>query len=125
MALATVAGTAAAEDTAPQSPEARAEATLARMTDAEKLSLLTGEMLPMVPQKDRPEGVTLGAGYVPGVPRLGVPALVETDASLGVTNPMGMRKGDGATALPSGLGMAATWNPRLIREAGRMIGSEA
>ena len=29
----------------------------------------------------------MSAGYVPGVPRLGVPALLMSDASLGVTNP--------------------------------------
>ena len=60
----------------------------------------------------RPAGVTIGAGYVPGVPRLGIPALVETDASLGVANLGGsLRKGDVATALPSGLALAASWNP--------------
>lgn len=120
----TVAPTLAVAQEAP-SPEARAAATLAQMTDEEKMSLLTGTMLLMESKKNRPEGVPLGAGYVPGVPRLGVPALVETDASLGVGNLMDMRKGDVATALPSGFAMASTWNPDLIRKAGRMIGSEA
>ena len=34
-----------------------------------------------------PEGTTMSAGYTPGVPRLGVPALQMSDASMGVTNP--------------------------------------
>lgn len=39
----------------------------------------------------------MSAGYTPGVPRLGIPALLVTDASLGITNP-GYRPGDTATA---------------------------
>jgi beta-glucosidase len=59
-----------------------------------------------------------------GIDRLGVPALKETDASLGVAYAMGAR-GDGATALPSGMAMAATWDPELLRAGGAMIGAEA
>lgn len=125
VALSASTSTVALADEPAQSAEARASATLSRMTEEEKLSLLTGQMLIMVPAKDRPAGVPLGAGYVPGVPRLGVPALIETDASLGVANLMDMRKGDVATALPSGFALASTWNTALIRESGRMIGSEA
>jgi hypothetical protein len=44
-----------------------------------------------------PEDVPMSAGYTPGVPRLGIPALLVTDASLGITNP-GYRPGDTATA---------------------------
>ncbi|OOK64478.1 putative beta-glucosidase domain protein [Mycobacterium kansasii] len=47
----------------------------------------------------------MSAGYVPGIPRLGVPALRMSDAGLGVTNP-GYRPGDSATALPAGLALA-------------------
>lgn len=58
------------------------------------------------------------------MPRLGVPALLMSDASLGVTNP-GFRPGDTATALPAGLALAATFNPALARAAGQAIGREA
>ncbi|WP_366857331.1 glycoside hydrolase family 3 N-terminal domain-containing protein, partial [Novosphingobium sp.] len=61
---------------------------------------------------------------VPGLPRLDVPALTETDASLGVAWLGGLRH-DGATALPSGLAQAATWNADLLHSGGAMIGSEA
>jgi beta-glucosidase len=61
---------------------------------------------------------------VPGIDRLSVPALKESDASLGVAYVMGLRK-DGATALPSGVAMAASWNPELLRAGGAMIGGEA
>lgn len=72
-----------------------------------------------------PDDVVPGAGYVAGVPRLGVPSLRETDASLGVTNPFGVRAGDTATALPAGLALGATFNPELAYRSGRLVGEEA
>nr|WP_235527824.1 glycoside hydrolase family 3 C-terminal domain-containing protein [Sphingomonas sp. Leaf38] len=53
-----------------------------------------------------------------------MPALVETDASLGVSYIANLRK-DGATALPSATAMGSTWNPRLIRRGNAMIAGEA
>ncbi|OBJ57375.1 glycosyl hydrolase [Mycobacterium sp. 1423905.2] len=98
------------------------------MTDDERFSLLVGVMGAgdMWPLRDEriPDGVPMSAGYVPGVPRLGVPALRMSDASLGVTNP-GFRPADTATALPAGLALAATFHPALARAAGQAIGREA
>lgn len=108
-----------------QDADTLADQSLARMTQQEKLALLHGKMLMMTAAAQRPQGVAIGGGYVEGIPRLGIPPLVETDASLGVANLMNQRKGDTATALPSGLALASTWNPALIRKAGQMIGSEA
>jgi beta-glucosidase len=105
---------------------ARAAATVARMTEPEKTVLTHGVMpLPIGPDPaPTPPDAIPGAGYVPGLPRLGVPPLKETDASLGVAYVFGLRR-DGATALPSGVAMAATWNPQLVRRGGAMIGAEA
>jgi beta-glucosidase len=61
---------------------------------------------------------------VPGIPRLGIPALRMSDAGLGVTNP-GYRPGDAATALPAGLALAAGFDPALAHAAGQVIGREA
>ncbi|HWT48855.1 MAG TPA: glycosyl hydrolase, partial [Mycobacterium sp.] len=98
------------------------------MTDDERFSLLVGVMGAgeLWPLRDAriPPGVPMSAGYVPGIPRLGVPALLMSDAGLGVTNP-GYRPGDTATALPAGLALAASFNPSLARTAGDMIGQEA
>ncbi|TCJ37065.1 glycoside hydrolase family 3 protein [Parafrankia sp. BMG5.11] len=105
--------------------QVRAQETLRQLTFDEKIGLISGKMLSFVPAAKRPPGVTLGAGWVAGVERLGVPALVETDASLGVSNLLQMREGDVATQLPSGLALASTWNPDLIHRGGQMIGSEA
>jgi beta-glucosidase len=106
----------------------RARATEEQMTDDERFSLLVSVMgaSELIAERDEriPEGTPMSAGYVPGVPRLGVPALLMSDASLGVTNP-GYREGDTATALPAGIALGASFNPALARESGAMVGREA
>ncbi|MCP3733471.1 glycoside hydrolase family 3 C-terminal domain-containing protein [Sphingomonas sp. RP10(2022)] len=105
-------------------PDARAAAIERQMTDAERVTLTHGIMAIPFGDTKVPTGVLLGAGRVEGIPRLGVPALTETDASLGVAYIGGLR-GDGATALPSGLAMGATWDPALLRRGGATIAGEA
>ncbi|WP_339561314.1 glycoside hydrolase family 3 N-terminal domain-containing protein, partial [Pseudomonas sp. EA_65y_Pfl1_P113] len=56
---------------------------------------------------------------------MGVPLIRESDASLGVANQVEQRKGDVATALPSSLATAATFDPAIARAGGAMIGAEA
>lgn len=105
---------------------ARAAETVKRMTPEEK-TILTYGIMPLPFGNDPPPvpaDALPGAGYVAGIPRLGVPALKETDASLGVSYVSGQR-GDGATALPAAVALAATWNPELVRRGGAMIGAEA
>ena len=62
---------------------------------------------------------------MPGIPRLGIPALQETDAELGVANPGDVRPGDTATAMPSDLALASTWDVGLARLQGQAVGAEA
>ncbi|HEX6745091.1 MAG TPA: beta-glucosidase [Solirubrobacteraceae bacterium] len=106
----------------------RARETEAQMTDDERFSLLVSVMgtNDVVRERDEriPEDVPMSAGYVPGVERLGVPPLLMSDASLGVTNP-GYRPGDSATALPAGIALGASFNPALARASGAMVGREA
>jgi beta-glucosidase len=106
----------------------RALETEQQMTDEERFSLLVSLMgtndVVLVRDERIPEGTPMSAGYVAGVPRLGVPALMMSDASLGVTNP-GYREGDTATALPAGVALGASFNPALARESGAMLGREA
>lgn len=106
---------------------ARADALVARMTREEKLQLVHGYFPPMA---ERTPGAPLSemipsAGYVPGIPRLGIPALRESDASLGVANQVEQRRGDVATALPSSLATAASFDPEIAYAGGAMIGAEA
>ena len=120
------AGVAKAADGDVAKAEARAAATVKAMTPEEKTVLTHGIMpLPLFPGAPKPPADSvMGAGYVAGIPRLAVPSLKESDASLGVSYVMGLRR-DGATPLPSGLAMASSWNPALLYKGGAMIGSEA
>jgi beta-glucosidase len=112
------------------SPDEQARAIEQQMTDDERFAMIislhgsTGG-LTGVRDKRIPEDVSMSAGYTAGVPRLGIPALYMSDASLGITNP-GYRPDDkGATALPASILVGASFNPQLAREAGAMIGREA
>ena len=106
------------------SPDRRAELLQAAMTLDEAFGLIRGD-LGLPSKSGRDKDAKGSAGFVPGIPRLGVPDLQESDASLGVANPFNVRKGDGATPLPSGLAIAASFNPALAYAGGRMIGHEA
>lgn len=103
----------------------RADTVLGGLSLDEKLALINGEMPLMLRKEDRPADLAIGAGFIPGNPAHGIPPQIATDAGLGVGNLMDMRKGDVATAMPSGLAQASTWNPGILRDGGRMIGSEA
>jgi beta-glucosidase len=100
------------------SPDQRAELVLKAMTQDEKFRLIRTEFGDTHP---RPPGALGSAGYQPAITRLGLPALQESDAGLGVAKPLDA----GATALPSGLATAASFDPSLAYEGGAMIGSEA
>lgn len=105
-------------------PDERARDTEQRMTPDERVTLTHGLMAVPLPGISVPPEAIPGAGYVAGVQRLGIPSLRESDASLGVAYVDGLRH-DGATGLPSGVAMGATWDPDLIRAGGAMIGGEA
>lgn len=110
------------------SPDARAKLVLAKMTEDEKLTLVFGlfgtDFGPKnfkTPAEARPGS----AGYVPGIPRLGIPAQWQTDAGVGVATQGGAERKRGRTSLPSGIATAATWDPALAFKGGAMIGAEA
>ncbi|MFD3781712.1 beta-glucosidase [Streptomyces sp. NPDC058612] len=88
---------------------ARVDSLLERLTLEEKTALLHGARDP----------APLGqAGYVPGVPRLGIPALRLADG------PAGVRVATPATALPAPVLLASAFDPALAREYGRVLGRE-
>lgn len=113
-------------------PDARADLLDAQLTQDEELELVHGFFgvkggsifAKGAPKQFRPQ-LRNTAGFVPGIPRLGIPPLVESDAGVGVANSGRVRKNDEATALPSTLLMAATWNPSVAFAAGSVIGNEA
>ena len=99
----------------------RAAMLVAAMTEDEKFGLLSTPVA-AVP---RPYAAVGAAAYYPGIARLGIPAMAQKDAGLGVTNHENARAGDEATALPCSLLLGAAFDPALAREAGAVLGREA
>lgn len=106
-----------------QSIDQRASKLVDQMTMDEQLELVKG-VFPAF-EKNVPPDAIIGAGYIPGNARLGIPALKESDAGMGVANLLNKRTNDVATSLPSGLAVAASWDPMIAYAGGQMIGSEA
>jgi beta-glucosidase len=110
------------------SPDERARLAEAAMNDDERFALVHGIMavpFPGLAARSLPNAAVPGAGYVAGAPRLGIPSLRETDATLGVTNPRDIRAGDAATAFPAALAVGAAFNLALAERMGGVIGLEA
>jgi len=107
------------------STQDRVAALMHSMTKAEKLLLVESQLAMEFGNFKKPAGAIGSAAYVAAIDRLGLPALQISDAGLGVTNPMAVRPGDGATALPAGQAMSGTFDLVLAREGGAMIGAEA
>ncbi len=109
--------------------EQRTDLLLKQMTQEDKLKLVRGYFGSDRPDKGlkmHPLALPFSAGFVEGVPRLGIPGQYETDAGLGVaTQVSGKNSPRERTELPSGLATAATWNKQLAFQGGAMIGAEA
>jgi beta-glucosidase len=100
------------------SPDARAGMLLGQMTLEEKLQLVHG-----TPRQDPAAMRSLGgAGFIAGIPRLGIPDLQMADSATGVAR--GAAFGRYSTALPSTLGLAASWDTKLAYDYGALIGTE-
>ncbi|MRW88992.1 glycosyl hydrolase [Duganella sp. FT80W] len=108
------------------SADQRAELALKAMTQEEKLKYVLGHFGSDFGNKTKkhPAALPFSAGYIEGVPRLGLPALFETDAGLGVATQASKTPRE-RTSLPSGLATTATWDRELAYKGGAMIGSEA
>ncbi len=97
---------------------------LKQMTLDEKISLLHGNGMSREPQWQMPltHLANGGAGYVVGVKRLGIPPIDISDAAYGVRS--SAANGRYATALPSNVGSAASWDPQAACQYGALIGRE-
>jgi beta-glucosidase len=106
------------------SSDARANLLLQQMTLDEKLSLLHGNGMAREAQWQRPltRDSNGGAGYITPIPRLGIPAVDISDAAYGVRAAGAM--GRYATALPSNLGAAASWDRHAAYAYGALIAQE-
>ncbi len=106
------------------SPEERAELVLQQMTLDEKLALLHGNGMAHEKSWNTPltQLANGGAGYVEGVPRLGIPPLIMSDAAYGVRD--SAANGRYSTAMPSNLGAASSWDTDSACAYGEIIGQE-
>ncbi|HEY7484097.1 MAG TPA: glycoside hydrolase family 3 C-terminal domain-containing protein [Streptosporangiaceae bacterium] len=113
-ALITLFGTGGTAVAAPANADAaggshKVQRLVDAMTLDEKLSFVSGTSDPKA----------LGeAGYIPGVPRLGIPELRLTDG------PAGVRVTAHATALPAPVALASSFDERLARTYGQVIGHD-
>lgn len=109
---------------APADPDAtadqRAAALVAQLTTDEKLQLVHGTGMPALDMGGPfPADALNGASYIPGVPRLGIPAVSSADSAGGVNV-----KNARVTALPAPVALAATWDPALAGTYGTRIALE-
>ncbi|TAN04871.1 MAG: glycoside hydrolase family 3 protein [Rhodanobacteraceae bacterium] len=83
-----------------QTPDARAKALVAKMTLKEKVAQLQAD--------------------APAIPRLHVPAYNWWNEGL-----HGLARGGYATVFPQSIGLAASWDPRLLNDVGTVVSIEA
>jgi beta-glucosidase len=98
------------------SPDVRADYVLNQMTLDEKIQLVHGGASSTWWNQTQPRGA---GGWVPGIPRLGITDLYLADGSVGVGNGVGQ-----ATALPSSIASAASWDLNEAAKYGTVIGTE-
>ena len=93
------------------------------MTAAEATLGSAGQILDQLTLEEK---ASLLAGvdfwHVRGLERFGIPAMFVADCGHGVT--LCGERSSPATCFPTGIGLASTWNPALLEEAGAVIGRE-
>lgn len=107
------------------SPDQRADLVIKEMTLDEKIQLVHGlgwQAMFMAPESGPGTRAISAGGFIPGIPRVGIPDLQMSDSVEGISG-AGIN-GRYATALPSAEAMAAAWDPALSYEIGTMIGNE-
>jgi beta-glucosidase len=105
------------------SPDERVDLVLRQMTLDEKIQLVHGTGWGVLRDKAPvPARSNLGAGFTPGIDRLGIPDINLADSAAGVR--MASLQSRYATLLPSPLGLAATWDVQAALLYGSVIGRE-
>ena len=105
-------------------PDTRADLMIHEMTLDEKIQLVHGDGWGVLRAGSYVAAThNGGAGFVPGIPRLGLPDINLADSAYGA-RAMAALQGRYATALPSVLGMSASWDPDAAFLYGSVIGRE-
>jgi beta-glucosidase len=100
----------------------RAGQLVAQLSLDEKIQLVHGWGVCGIPIGGATAGLN-GAGFIPGIPRLGIPDFNTNDGPAGTGNCAGRPNGAG-TVLPPSIAMAASWDPNLAYDYGALIGTE-
>jgi len=90
--------------------EKRIEALIKKMTLEEKVSMVSG----------------IDFWHTRNIDRLGIPSLKVTDGPHGCRTASDINPSETipATCFPTGVGLAATWNPELVKKVGAAVGRE-
>jgi len=104
-------------------PDQRADLVMKEMTLDEKMNFVHGTGWNGLREgAEIPKGSLGGAGYVQGVPRLGIPGINMADSAVGVR--LAAQGSHYATLLPSVLGAACSWDKDALFLFGSVIGRE-
>jgi len=105
------------------SPDDRADLVLKELTLDEKIQLVHGAGWTVLRDGDPiPPNDNDGAGFVSGIPRLGIPDINMADSAVGIR--MAAYQSRYATLYPSTLGAAASWDPDAALLYGQSLGRE-
>jgi beta-glucosidase len=116
-------GTSVVEASADQ----RAKSLLAQMSTEQKLAMVHGYGMPnlanQAPSRNSyvvpKEAIQTGAGFIPGIPALGIPDTNVADSAISVAVPNAH-----VTSFPSNVALAATWDTDLAYTYGKRIAIE-
>lgn len=111
-AAVTAAGNSAPSAVPTVTGDARVDRLIAQMTLKEKFTLLSGQAEAASPDKQ------FQAGYLAGIPRLGIPSLKLTDGPPGV-----ITKQD-STGMPATMAVASTFDAATAKANGAVIGAD-
>jgi beta-glucosidase len=105
------------------SPDVRADMVIKEMTLDEKIQLVHGTGWGALREGDPiPPRSNLGASFVQGIDRLGIPDINMADSAVGIR--LAAMQSRYATLLPSTLGAASSWDPTAAQLYGSVIGRE-
>lgn len=115
---------AATESELDAAADKRAGELVSQLTLDEKVQLVHGTGMPLMARTMGmavPPGALYGSGFIPGIPRLGIPDLNMADSTTGV---LVSDATTDVTALPAPIGLAASWNTQLAHDYGARIATE-
>lgn len=109
------------------SADKRAQALLDQMTLSQKLDMVHGYGMPNLANQDKyrdtyvvpKDAIQTGAGFIRGIPSLGIPDTNFADSAISVAVPKAR-----VTSFPSNIALAATWDTDLAYTYGKRIAIE-